>query len=370
MSHPTFWLDTLHETLEEAKLIPQWESGFHFSVSQFSEILSARFGLELKVTLSRTEWIDAEEVTHGLGENPLMQAIDVGPFGESVFLYAPQEDVLALSKWLLTEKKQQEGLLDERVRRGFFTFSLLSAIDAFVEASTSQLRPRIGSSKLPQEACLAIDIQLKKSRNASSFRLVIPKSFQAALNTHLATGHPDRSDFNYPDVSLPLGIECGMVALTHDELKKVKKGDFIILDHASFFPTTKKGILRLTLHGKTLFQVKIKEDHISILDYPIDFQEQPMDDEIGIDDGEAEVKVDKESLIDAKNVALELSIELGKVQMSLHDLMKLTPGNVIETTLNPNKPVHLTLNGKPVARGQLTQVGDVIGVHISDIAKK
>lgn len=370
MSHPPFWLDTLHTVLEEASLIPQWESGFHFSIEQFASVLSARFSQELKVKISRTEWLEADEVTHGLGENPSVQAIDVGPFGASVFLFSPQEDILALSKWLLTEKKQQEGLLDERVRRGFFTFTLLTAIDAFVETCSTPLSPRIGSQKLPQEPCLSFDIQLKKGRSVASFRLIVPKTFQTAMNTFLATGHPDMSDFDYPDIPLPLGIECGMVQLSQEALQKVKKGDFIILDHASFFPETKKGICRLTLSGKTLFQIKIKEDHISVLDYPIDFQEDPMDDEVDIDEPEAVATPKKEALVDAKTVDLELSVELGKIQMSLHDLMKLTPGNVVETTLNPSKPVHLTLNGKPVARGQLTQIGDVIGVHISDLAKK
>ena len=53
--------------------------------------------------------------------------------------------------------------------------------------------------------------------------------------------------------------------------------------------------------------------------------------------------------------------------MSLEKLLTLKPGNVLTLTVHPDMDVSLVANGQKVARGQLIQIGEVIGVKIIEL---
>lgn len=75
-------------------------------------------------------------------------------------------------------------------------------------------------------------------------------------------------------------------------------------------------------------------------------------------------------LLKTGEVPLTINVEIGRLHISLRKLMELKPGNLIELTTKPEDGVDLVLNGKRLARGELIQVGDVLGVRILDIGKK
>jgi len=378
---PAFWLQSLKTALEESKAIPMWEGTFPFSWDSFEKSLVESFGVEgLQIRTSQAEWIEENEFMDAMGDAPFIQSIDCSPINGEAFLIIPHDDVLTLSEWVLTEKKEKEGLLDENVRKGFFTFSMLLAIDAFKANSEYPIAPRLSSAALPKDNCYAMDISLKKGRKAIWTRLLFPSSFQKNASTYLAKEEPPLSALAEDNnVSLFPSLTLGHVSLPQSDWKKVKKGDFVLLDYASYSPDTGKGTFQLTLGATPLFQVKVKEDEIKILDYPIEFQEQPMDDEMydeplpedidAPEEAEATGKAPTEKLVSASQVPLKLTVELGQVSLSLKKLLSLKPGNVLETGIHPDKPVRLTVNGKPVAEGILTQVGECIGVQITHTAK-
>jgi flagellar motor switch protein FliN len=72
-------------------------------------------------------------------------------------------------------------------------------------------------------------------------------------------------------------------------------------------------------------------------------------------------------LVKAEDIPITLHVEVSTLKMTLKDLMVLQPGSTLELDVLPEQGVSLVNNGKAVARGQLIQVGDVLGVKILEL---
>lgn len=79
------------------------------------------------------------------------------------------------------------------------------------------------------------------------------------------------------------------------------------------------------------------------------------------------------SAADARNldllldVEIPISVEVGRAQMSLDEVLKLVPGSVIGLDKKAEEPVDLRVNGKLIARGEVVLVDDVYGLRITQI---
>ena len=67
------------------------------------------------------------------------------------------------------------------------------------------------------------------------------------------------------------------------------------------------------------------------------------------------------------DVEIPISVEVGRAQMSLEDVLKLVPGSVIALDKKAEDPVDLRVNGKLVARGEVVLVDDAYGLRITQI---
>ena len=76
-----------------------------------------------------------------------------------------------------------------------------------------------------------------------------------------------------------------------------------------------------------------------------------------------------EEMISPKKVPIHLSVEVAHLKMNLDKLLKLKPGNTLELNVKPEQGVSLVANGKCMAKGNLVQIGDVIGVKITKIGQ-
>jgi flagellar motor switch protein FliN len=68
------------------------------------------------------------------------------------------------------------------------------------------------------------------------------------------------------------------------------------------------------------------------------------------------------------DIAVTLSIELGRQQLTIHDLMKLDYGRVIDLAAKQDDLLAIHVNGKLFAKGELVRVGSQFGVKIIEIA--
>lgn len=70
------------------------------------------------------------------------------------------------------------------------------------------------------------------------------------------------------------------------------------------------------------------------------------------------------------DIPVGLSVELGRTQMQVRDVMGLNPGTVIELEKKSDEPVDLYVNGRLVARGEVVIVNDSLGIKITEVIKQ
>ena len=67
------------------------------------------------------------------------------------------------------------------------------------------------------------------------------------------------------------------------------------------------------------------------------------------------------------DVGLSIGVELGRTEMLVRDVLKLSPGSVIELRRMATDPVEVFVNNRVVARGEVVVVDDKFGVRITEI---
>jgi flagellar motor switch protein FliN/FliY len=62
-----------------------------------------------------------------------------------------------------------------------------------------------------------------------------------------------------------------------------------------------------------------------------------------------------------------LSLEVGRVQMSVRDLLQLAPGAIVELNRLATEPLDVLVNGVRIARGELVVVDEKFGIRLTDV---
>jgi flagellar motor switch protein FliN/FliY len=70
------------------------------------------------------------------------------------------------------------------------------------------------------------------------------------------------------------------------------------------------------------------------------------------------------------DVALEVSVELGRSHMPISDILALRTGSVIELDKLAGEPVDVSVNGTLIARGEVVVVDEKFGVRITEVVSK
>ncbi|MCS7263437.1 MAG: FliM/FliN family flagellar motor switch protein [Armatimonadetes bacterium] len=67
---------------------------------------------------------------------------------------------------------------------------------------------------------------------------------------------------------------------------------------------------------------------------------------------------------------LPVHVELGRVELTVQELIELTPGSVLEIDKTVGEPVEVYVAGKLIARGEVVVVlGERLGVRITELVK-
>lgn len=67
------------------------------------------------------------------------------------------------------------------------------------------------------------------------------------------------------------------------------------------------------------------------------------------------------------DVPLDISVEIGKAQISIGDLLKLSQGSVVELDKLTNQPVEIFVNKKLMAEGEVVVVNEKFGIRLITI---
>ena len=69
------------------------------------------------------------------------------------------------------------------------------------------------------------------------------------------------------------------------------------------------------------------------------------------------------------DVPLEVTVELGRANKSIKEILDFSPGTIIELNKLAGEPVDVLVNGKLVARGEVVVIEESFGIRVTEIVK-
>jgi|GEM_PF-4384424 len=78
---------------------------------------------------------------------------------------------------------------------------------------------------------------------------------------------------------------------------------------------------------------------------------------------------DISSLGHVMEVALEVRVELGRVDLPIREILELSSGSIVDMKRMLGEPVEVFVNDKLLAKGEIVVLEDVLGVRITQIMK-
>ena len=92
-----------------------------------------------------------------------------------------------------------------------------------------------------------------------------------------------------------------------------------------------------------------------------------MADKKNTDSAENSENLTKEKLQFIENIEVELSVEVGRTEITIRELLRLNEGSVVELDRLAGDPLDILVNGTKIARGEIVMIGERYGVRFDDI---
>lgn len=352
----------------ELSEIPLYGSPPPFPFEAFSQALAKAFETKgAKITSVNTEWLEEKALLEGMGKAPDIQPLTLSPLPGIYFLILPHASKIALFDLMLGQKGK--GLSDSSLQEGFLSYLFLNACEAFNTLNPfGNLAAGLHEeTEMPEEGALAMDLAIQLGETSLTARLLVPRDARQSFRSHFSMESPPLfTDPKFSQLPMPLKVEIGSTNLTSSEWDKVQIGDFVLLERCTFDIRASRGTATLTLGSTPLFDVRIKEGEAKILEtaFPKEAQQveaQPMTQE---EESPQEEAIEGEEITLSGKVPMQVTVEVGRIQMPLEKLTELKSGNILELGLGPSPDVFLTVGGKRIAKGELVNLGDALGVKI------
>ena len=78
-------------------------------------------------------------------------------------------------------------------------------------------------------------------------------------------------------------------------------------------------------------------------------------------------KVSAENLRVLENIEVQMTVEVGKTEIRIRDLLRLNEGSVVELDRLAGDPLDILVNGTMIAKGEIVMVGERFGVRFTEI---
>lgn len=186
-------------------------------------------------------------------------------------------------------------------------------------------------------------------------------------------------------------VEAATLDLSSEDLAQIEPGDIIILENHQL-ALSPEGVVGQAfikmgrgvnggLRGNLLIEGELCKFQIS----EIVIQEQPLEEGAAMADGEEpsveemaaeledgpepEQEGDNLSQVEGllRDVDAPVVVELGRLKLNTHQVVKLKPGQILRLPRGPKDPVNLVVNGKLFARGELIEVDGELGVRLIQV---
>jgi len=85
--------------------------------------------------------------------------------------------------------------------------------------------------------------------------------------------------------------------------------------------------------------------------------------------GELEKPVGIENLKVLENIDVELTVEVGRTEITIRDLLRLNEGSVVELDRLAGDPLDILVNNTKIAKGEVVMIGERFGVRFGEIVE-
>lgn len=82
---------------------------------------------------------------------------------------------------------------------------------------------------------------------------------------------------------------------------------------------------------------------------------------------ESRIVLDRKNISLIMDVPLQVTVELGRTERLIKDILEFSPGSIIELDKLAGEPVDILVNGKAIAKGEVVVIDESFGVRITDI---
>ena len=87
------------------------------------------------------------------------------------------------------------------------------------------------------------------------------------------------------------------------------------------------------------------------------------------DEGADKKHVGIENLKVLENIDVELTVEVGRTEITIRDLLRLNEGSVVELDRLAGDPLDILVNNTKIARGEVVMIGERFGIRFGEIVE-
>ena len=381
---PWNWLEELDPAFLDLEGIPLSSSPKGFSLEKFEKSLCEK--LKVQGVVEILDPIPLEE--HKEGEKGIQ--FSVPGLAGTIALVISRSELEELLLHLLNGKR--EGSISDEYLTPFWNFIIDTLKGAFVESFTEANPPTIQQldDGKPTTPALQYPLELTIGKQTFSAKMITSREFiQEWRKSNLKSSRNNRlADLLKARIEIPLDVVIGGIELPRSDWRSIEEGDILLLDHLTYNPGAEKRGCSFLFQEHPLFRIKAKTGAIKIIEQakgvkifmPLEpganpeqkdseQKEAEKEDEIGpVPEGDAVVpKVDRGQPESLHDLPLQIRIEMGRFKLPLNQVLELQEGNILKVDVDPRKGVDLVVEGKVIGRGELVQIGDLVGVRITDL---
>lgn len=85
------------------------------------------------------------------------------------------------------------------------------------------------------------------------------------------------------------------------------------------------------------------------------------------EDSQGESSADNDRLDVILDIPVSLSMEVGRTQIPIRNLLQLTQGSVVELDRLAGEPLDVMVNGTMIAHGEVVVVNEKYGIRLTDV---
>jgi type III secretion protein Q len=163
------------------------------------------------------------------------------------------------------------------------------------------------------------------------------------------------------DLPLIIFFEVGYTSISMAELAGISLFDIILMDFNSSLQEMK---LKIRVGPEFFYDGRIDSTgKIIVEEKSVPFTEKNMEENEFLKEDEQV----SEQTMKIQEIPVQLVFQMGETQLTYGELSRIQPGYIFETRINPEKPVTIKANGKPIGEGELVEIGGRIGLRVLTI---